>query len=111
MHDISPVSQACSALQWPEQLKVFRVDSDSMDPFIKKQDYVVVDTYYQEIVNAVYALTFGGQVVIRRLNNLSSGRVAIQCDNPRCGTEEVALSQLQGGQIIGRVRYVEKQLF
>ena len=111
MHNCSLVSQAESAMYWPDHFKVFKNDSDNMEPFIKKGSYVVIDTLYQDIVEAVYALKYGHHIVIKRLQMLPSGRLLVKCDNPLYATEEFSIHNLPADMILGRVRFVETRLF
>lgn len=110
-HSSSIVNHAESALLWPDHIKVIQMKGDCMFPYIRENDYVVVDTKQQEIFDGIYALSYKENVFIRRLQLLASGNVTIIHDNPRYDNEEIDTNQLQCGMVIGRAIYLEKKLF
>lgn len=109
--EISLVCQAKSALAWPAHMKVFCADSDAMDPFIKRNDFVVVDTTQNDIREAVYALQLGDLVVIRRVQPLTSGKIRIICDNKHYQMDEVSAELVNIEAVIGRAVMVERHLY
>lgn len=110
IHQISLLNTAQSALPWPEHMKVFGVTNDDMEPFIQRNDFVVVDTTQKTIREAVYALQLGGSVRIRRLQPLTSGKIRVLCDNLNYQDEEIDGSLLNTQNIIGRVVMAERHL-
>jgi phage repressor protein C with HTH and peptisase S24 domain len=106
----SLLSTAQSALQWPEHMKVFRVTSDNMEPFIQQNDFVVVDTLQTELREAVFAFQNDNTICIRRIQPLLSGKIRVLVDNPKYPANEVERSIFDAQNIIGRVVMAERHL-
>jgi len=89
----------------PERLLVIEVNGDSMAPTVVSGDRVVVDTGHKTPTpDGLYAIrdAFAG-IVIKRLQVMRSAKqthVKIISDNPKQGSEEVLLSELE---VVGKV--------
>jgi transcriptional regulator with XRE-family HTH domain len=89
----------------PEQLLVIEANGDSMSPTVVSGDRVIVDTGHKTPTpDGLYAFrdAFAG-IVIKRLQVMHPAKqahVKIISDNPRQGSEEVPLSELE---VVGKV--------
>lgn len=93
----------------PEHLMVARGDGDSMMPTILDQDLVIIDraqnTPRQN--DRIWALTYGGWGMIKRLRSLPNGSLQINSDNPAVSSIEAFDNE---AQIIGRVVGVVRRI-
>ena len=53
MNALSLISQAASALAWPDHIQLVRVEGDTMAPTFKAGDFLAVDTTQREIREGV----------------------------------------------------------
>jgi phage repressor protein C with HTH and peptisase S24 domain len=89
----------------PERLLVIEANGDSMAPTVVSGDRVIVDTGHKTPTpDGLYAIrdAFGG-IVIKRLQVMRPAKqahVKIISDNPKQGSEEVPLSELE---VVGKV--------
>jgi len=89
----------------PDRLLVIEVNGDSMAPTVVSGDRVVVDTGHKTPTpDGLYAIrdAFAG-IVIKRLQVMRSAKqthVKIISDNPKQGSEEVPLSEME---VVGKV--------
>lgn len=67
----------------PENLTIVRVRGDSMDPTLKANDWVLVDTHQKEVPpEGVFALRYDGTVVVKRLDvDFRNRAIEIMSDN------------------------------
>ena len=85
MNALSLISQAASALAWPDHIQLVRVDGDTMAPTFKAGDILAVDTTQREIREGVYILRSPDALVVRRLQVMPHppGHILVGCDNRR----------------------------
>lgn len=89
-----------------DRLAIVGVVGDSMEPTVHEGDDVMVDLSVTELIdNAIYAMRWGDNLVIKRLQRLMKGAVIIS-DNPSYRDQEIQETELSDLHIIGRVRWI-----
>lgn len=92
----------------PENCRRFKVDGDSMEPFLYDNDKVLVNLAETTVINGkVYALRYGEELRIKRVYRKIDGGLILHSDNPdfRPQDEEISPEIVsQHISIIGRVR-------
>ena len=92
----------------PENCRRFKVDGDSMSPFLSDNDKVLVNLAETNVINGkVYALRYGDELRIKRVYRKIDGGLILHSDNPdfRPQDEEITPEIVaQHISIIGRVR-------
>lgn len=92
----------------PENCRRFKVDGDSMEPFLYDNDKVLVNLAETNVINGkVYALRYGDELRIKRVYRKIDGGLILHSDNPefRPRDEEISPEIVsQHISIIGRVR-------
>lgn len=85
-----------------EKLFIATGYGDSMEPTLRRDDLVMIDTTQQRIglADQVWALTYAGAGMIKRLRPLSGGRLLILSDNPSVPSQEVDQDEVH---IVGKV--------
>lgn len=75
---------------------------DSMEPTLRRDDLVMIDTAQSRIglADQIWALTYAGAGMIKRLRPLSGGRLLILSDNPNVPSQEVDQDEIY---IVGKV--------
>lgn len=75
---------------------------DSMEPTLRRDDLVMIDTSQNRIglSDQIWALTYAGAGMIKRLRPLAGGRMLILSDNPNVPDQEVAMDEIY---IVGKV--------
>jgi phage repressor protein C with HTH and peptisase S24 domain len=80
---------------------LMRIQGDSMEPFIRDGDTVMVDQGRREIATGkIFALGVDDTVLLKRLEIHPAGRIIIKSDNPAYSTYELAPSEIR---VIGQV--------
>lgn len=69
------------------KVKGIQVDGDSMEPTLRDGDYVLIDENTTFGINGIYAIQFGGQILIKRLQFKMDGTVLIISDNSKYQSE------------------------
>ncbi len=69
------------------KVKGIQVDGDSMEPTLRDGDYVLIDENTTFGINGIYAIQFGGQILIKRLQFKMDGAVLIISDNNKYQSE------------------------
>jgi len=77
------------------KVKGIQVDGDSMEPTLRDGDYVLIDETTTFGVNGIYAIQFGGQILIKRLQFKMDGTVLIISDNTKYQNETFNPSENQ----------------
>jgi phage repressor protein C with HTH and peptisase S24 domain len=91
----------------PANLVLVSSVGDSMMPTIKSGDLLLVDTGDTSIRDhAIYALSFSGQLVVKRLQRRPDGSVLIISDNAAYKMEEVAPGEVSSLRVVGRVVWI-----
>lgn len=65
------------------KVKGIQVDGDSMEPTLKDGDYVLIDETINFGTNGIYAIQYGGQILIKRLQFKIDGTILILSDNDK----------------------------
>jgi phage repressor protein C with HTH and peptisase S24 domain len=90
----------------PKAARLMIAKGDSMSDTINDGDLMVVDVSIREIVDeGVYVLVYGGLVLVKRIQMLTSGVLLLKSDNPRYETERVHLNEQPELIVEGRVRW------
>ncbi len=98
---ISAISSAS-----PENIKIFAVSGDSMQPTLKDGDYIFVDTSVQKFSSdGLYVVIFGDNPTIRRMQQISQNEVLLISDNTNYKQVTLPFKKLN---IIGKVVYAFK---
>ena len=69
------------------KLKGIQVDGDSMEPTLRDGDYVLIDENINFGTNGIYAIQYGGQILIKRLQFKMDGTILIISDNDKYDKE------------------------
>ena len=88
-----------------KDLAVLFVEGDSMTPTLNPGDIMlVVKDQGRMPKDGVYVITLDGTLLVKRLQKLLGGKIAIQSDNPNYRAQEVDMrAEHADFQIIGRV--------
>lgn len=75
---------------------------DSMEPTLRRDDLVMIDTAQNRIglTDQIWALTYAGAGMIKRLRPLSGGKILILSDNQNVPPQEVSQDEIY---IVGKV--------
>jgi len=65
------------------KVKGIQVDGDSMEPTLKDGGYVLIDETINFGTNGIYAIQYGGQILIKRLQFKMDGTILILSDNDK----------------------------
>ncbi|MCF8719254.1 LexA family transcriptional regulator [Nitrospina gracilis] len=67
----------------PGKLVLINVSGDSMEPTLKDDDLILIDTGIREFKkNALYVLNLGGELQVKRIEYVPGGDLIIKSDNP-----------------------------
>ena len=69
------------------KIKGIQVDGDSMEPTLRDGDYVLIDENINFGTNGIYAIQYGGQILIKRLQFKMDGTILIISDNTKYQSE------------------------
>ena len=69
------------------KIKGICVDGDSMEPTLRDGDYVLIDENINFGTNGIYAIQYGGQILIKRLQFKMDGTILIISDNDKYDKE------------------------
>ena len=91
----------------PNQAKIIFARGDSMEPTILGGDSILIDLSKKYIIDGViYCICLDGQLLIKRLQKLSTNKVGIISDNPKYKMREVILTNnTENFIVIGEVRW------
>lgn len=96
----------------PDQVHAIHAAGDSMSPTIDDGGLVLVDARNRKLVkDGIYALVFGDQARIKRVQSHPDGSVTLISDNAgRYPAERLSPADLAGIRVVGRVFWTEKRL-
>jgi phage repressor protein C with HTH and peptisase S24 domain len=85
---------------------------DSMEPTIRDGDVLLVDTSIDFVRdNAIYVVVFAGRTLVKRLQVLRDGSVAIKSDNKDVFDDEVVpAAEVPGIDVAGRVMWYGRSI-
>ena len=69
------------------KIKGIQVDGDSMERTLRDGDYVLIDENINFGTNGIYAIQYGGQILIKRLQFKMDGTILIISDNDKYDKE------------------------
>ncbi|PLY06237.1 MAG: hypothetical protein C0625_10485 [Arcobacter sp.] len=70
-----------------DKVKGIQVDGDSMEPTLRDRDFVLIDENITFGTNGIYAIQYGGQILIKRLQFKMDGTILIISDNEKYESE------------------------
>ena len=76
----------------PRNMSLIRVDGDSMEPTLRRDDLILVDHNNQAInpQGGIYAIAIDGGIMVKRIElNFTSKRVRVISDNDRYAVQEM----------------------
>lgn len=91
----------------PRYAQLLEISGDSMFPTLKDRDVAVVDTSITEVVSdAVYAVSYGGLILAKRVQIARDGSVTLSSDNKGAGyrDERIPSGELYDLHIVGRIK-------
>lgn len=91
----------------PRSARILPVSGDSMYPTLADQDQVIIDTSIDRVIDdALYAVVYGGAVLVKRVQLGLDGSVLLQSDNKKAGYRDqtVPRAELHDLHIVGRVK-------
>lgn len=75
----------------PRDVRIMRVLSDDMEPYVRTGDMVIYDPRVNRIhANGVFVLKAGGKFIVRRAQRGMKQSIRLICDNNRFGDETLA---------------------
>ena len=92
----------------PKNCRIITVDGDSMAPELRNGYVVLIDTADRDVRSGkIYALTYDGETLIKRLFRLPDGSLEIRSDNPLPEYRAITVrpQDLDRVNIIGRKRW------
>ena len=94
------LSKSTSFLNF-QTLHIITADGDSMEPGIKRGDFVIVDTSQSRfIADGLYAVQYSNAVFIKRVQIHPGGKVELISDNPKY--RPIQLDTCESVEVIGR---------
>lgn len=75
----------------PREVRIFRVASDDMEPYVRSGDLAIYDPRVNHILgNGVYVLHLNGKYFLRRAQLDMKQNIRLICDNAHFGSETLA---------------------
>lgn len=84
----------------PDALSAISVTGDSMEPTLRHGDEILVDRDWQPLRDGIHVVRLDDAVLVKRLEPVGAGRIALLSDNPAYRVIECALDDVV---VIGRV--------
>lgn len=95
------LAQTIQLVQMLRVTKQITADGDSMEPGIKRGDFVIVDTSQSRfIADGLYAVQYSNAVFIKRVQIHPGGKVELISDNPKY--RPIQLDTCESVEVIGR---------
>tara|TARA_E500000318_G_C3569124_1_gene217041 strand:- start:5221 stop:5865 length:645 start_codon:yes stop_codon:yes gene_type:complete len=91
------------SLSYVENIGIFQVRDDLMEPTIHDGDFVIVDRGQRQISGSIMALVWGGEIHLRRIVSHPAGAVIIHENSRKCPNVNVDLDQRNQLNVIGKV--------
>lgn len=87
-----------------KNLRVVEVKGDSMEPYLRDGDTVLIDTGQHDIKDSeVYAIAYGHDLRVKRLSHRFDGGLVIRSDNPKYADEVLTAADAEHVRLLGRV--------
>jgi SOS-response transcriptional repressor LexA len=93
-----------------DQLCLFRVQGDSMDPTLSHGDYLLVDRAQRRLHDGIYAFIFNDQINIKRVINIVEGVEIISDNQALYPPFHITNVDMQRVYVIGRALWVGKNI-
>ena len=88
----------------PEAIALINVTGDSMEPALSDGDLVMIDLrHYRISSDAIYVLSFNGDLLVKRTQKNFDGSVEIVSDNPRYKTILLTSESADQVAVVGKV--------
>ena len=85
-------------------LRTMEVRGDSMEPYLRDGDTVLLDMGQHEIKDSeVYAIAYGSDLRVKRLSHRFDGGLVIRSDNSKYADEVLTASEAEHVRMLGRV--------
>jgi SOS-response transcriptional repressor LexA len=95
----------------PKNAHAITARGDSMIPTIIDGQMLLIDTGMKRVQrDAIYALTINGDILIKRIQMGSDGRLTLRSDNPNYEPEVLSADDAERLKIEGRVFWTERVL-
>jgi phage repressor protein C with HTH and peptisase S24 domain len=86
--------------------RILTARGDSMEETIRDGDTLLVDTSIDRVKdNAIYVVSYGEMVLVKRIHGRLNGSLQLISDNPRYPPEEVAAGEVTQLNVAGRVMW------
>jgi phage repressor protein C with HTH and peptisase S24 domain len=86
-----------------DKLRAFRMEGDSMQPYINPNDYIVYVEDYNPGVDGVYVLNRDNNLLVKRVFFKNNGSVLLYSENEKYPTEEVPQSEIKSINFVGKM--------
>ncbi|MFN3319983.1 MAG: helix-turn-helix transcriptional regulator [Allorhizobium sp.] len=95
----------------PQAARILTARGDSMEETIRDGDILLVDTSINRIRdNAIYVVSYGDMVLVKRIHGRVNGSLQLISDNTRYPAEEVPAEQVNELNIAGRVMWFGRSI-
>lgn len=94
-----------------KKLAVVKMVGTSMEPTFSDGDHFIVDTRVKApFLNSIYAISYGEEIRIKRLQPLMDGSIVVKGDNPSYQPETISRADAGNLKIVGRAVWAGKNL-
>ncbi len=88
----------------PSRLALIQTSGDGMEPVLHPGDLMMFDLGTKQVKdNAIYALSAGDSLLVKRIQKKIDGSLVIKSDNPAYEPEEIEAGRARDLQVIGRL--------
>lgn len=95
----------------PDQAALISAMGDSMDPTIRSGDLLLVDLGVTRIMDdAIYLISLGDRLMVKRFQRFHDGSVAICSDNPAYANDRLNPHETESLTVAGRVRWIGRMI-
>lgn len=87
-HTIYTLPETLRQIGLPRNVKILRIHTDDMEPYVRTGDLIVYDSRVNHIhTNGVFVLSMAGNLFVRRVQRGMKDTVRLICDNERFDAE------------------------
>jgi phage repressor protein C with HTH and peptisase S24 domain len=95
----------------PASARILSARGDSMEETIRDGDVLLVDTSIDRVKdNAIYVVSYGDMVLVKRIHGRINGSLQLISDNPKYPAEEVSPGEVAMLNIAGRVMWFGRSI-
>ncbi|MGY5789095.1 LexA family transcriptional regulator len=95
----------------PSSARILSARGDSMEETIRDGDVLLVDTSINRVKdNAIYVVTYGDMVLVKRVHGRINGSLQLISDNPKYPSEEVSPGEVNLLNVAGRVMWFGRSI-